>query len=457
MDFYETRPNLACCPGTTSDLGIQPTALELVHRQDWCRQEYATRFDERTAYRDDTTMKEFISVEEATDIVESACTLSGTEDVAIEQALNRVVAEVIVADDSIPPFDNSAMDGFAVRHVDVQAVPIELTVIGEVAAGSWPEAEVGKGECIRIMTGAPMPRGGDCVVPIEWTEKSASGTVRILRSPPPAYSVRRKGDDVAAGDAVISAGTLVVPPVVGMLASLGRGTVAVRVKPTVSIIATGSEIVDHRTKPRMGEIRNSNGPALVSQATAAGSTVAESSAVGDDFDELLGRIDSALAADVVVLSGGVSVGAYDLVQDALRELGVDLKFWKVRQRPGKPLLFGIRHRTLVFGLPGNPVSSSICFDRYVRPALNVMLGRRDSGREQRAAVLESSIKKVKGLRYFARGTATETDSRPRVRPSGSQSSAVYSALVDANCLIHLPEEMEDPEAGSVVTIEPLRW
>ncbi len=402
-------------------------------------------------------MKDFISVEEATDIVISACSLCVAEDVAIEEALNRVVAKVIVADAPIPPFDNSAMDGYAVRHDDLDTLPAKLPVVGEIAAGVWPEAEVGKGECIRIMTGAPIPRGADCVVPIEWTEEIEPGSVQILRTPPPHYSVRRKGDDVAAGAAVIPEGTLVVPPVVGMLASLGRSTVEVRKRPRVSIVATGSEIVDHSTPPRLGQIRNSNGPALAAQTRAAGGTVIGSSTVDDEFKTLRATIEDALAADVVVLSGGVSVGAYDLVQDALRDLDVDLKFWKVRQRPGKPLMFGVRDGTLVFGLPGNPVSSSICFDRYVRPALNAMLGRRESGREQRTAVLETPMKKVRGLRYFARGVATETTSGPRVRSSGSQSSAVYSALVDANCLIHLSEEMEDPEAGAEVIIEPLRW
>ncbi|MBT8401996.1 MAG: molybdopterin molybdotransferase MoeA [Rhodothermia bacterium] len=402
-------------------------------------------------------MKEFIAVGEALEIVSAACNLSATESVEIQNALGRVIADAVVATDPIPPFDNSAMDGYAVRRDDVTTVPKQLRVVGEIAAGAWPENGLQGGECFRIMTGAPIPPGADCIVPVEWTQAISQNATRVLRTPPLHYSVRRKGDDVEAGDEVIPPGSVVSPPVVGMLASLGLKLVPVRRRPRVSILATGSEIVDHRTQPRPGQVRNSNGPALAAQTMAAGGEVVQSSTVGDDMQALQQKIEKALAADVVVLSGGVSVGAYDLVQDALRELGVDLKFWKVRQRPGKPLLFGERDGTLVFGLPGNPVSSSICFDRFVRPALSAMLGRRDAGCEKRRAVLETSMKKVEGLHYFARGVFTQTNEGTSVRPSGSQSSAVYSALVHANCIIHLPEDMVDPVAGTTVTIEPLSW
>ena len=404
-----------------------------------------------------THMKEFIGYEEARQIVVSSARRTDSERVLLHEALGRILAEPVISTTAIPPFDNSSMDGYAVRREDVTGLPAVLRVVGELSAGSWPSEPVRPGECVRIMTGAPTPAGIDSVVPVEWTEEVDERHVRITRTPGEGHAIRRTGMDVEAGERVFSPGVLLTPPAVGMLAAIGQRDVAVARRPRLSIIATGTEIVDHDTVPSPGQIRNSNGPALSAQTIASGGEVRDALTVGDDASLLRESVERGLESDVLVLSGGVSVGAYDLVKDVLSGLGVDLLFWKVRQRPGKPLLFGLYGEILVFGLPGNPVSASICFDRYVRPVIHAMLGRVTPDREQLDAVLTEPMQKVDGLRYFARGVYTRTESGLTVRPSGSQSSGVYSALVEANCIIHLPEEMTDPPAGTTVQIEPLRW
>ncbi len=401
-------------------------------------------------------MREFISVEEAEDVVRDRTRVVGTERVSLASAYGRTLAGQVVARGDIPPFDNSAMDGYAVRVADVGTVPVVLPVAYEQAAGTFSGRPVEPGYCVRIMTGAPLPPGADAVVPVEWTD--GGNPVRIERVPVRGNAVRRSGEDVRDGQRVFEGGEIITPPVVGMLAALGYAEVNVGRCPTCAVITTGDELVEPHQTPGRGQIRNSNGPALAAQALAAGGSVSVFAHAKDNPISLAETLRTALDSDVIILSGGVSVGAHDYVKDVLGSLGVEILFWKVRQRPGKPLVFGTRGNCLVFGLPGNPVSSSICFDRYVRPSLARMLGRKVVSRPMRKAALTGNIVKVKGLRYFARGVLAAAGAGGlEVTPTGPQGSGIYSSMAFADCIIHLPEDMENPSSGSVVDVEPLTW
>ncbi|MDX1741032.1 MAG: molybdopterin molybdotransferase MoeA, partial [Rhodothermales bacterium] len=285
-------------------------------------------------------MKELISAAEATEIIRSYATPTSTELVPLEDALGRTLAESVVADIDVPPFDNSAMDGYAVRLGDVEAVPADVPVSQEIQAGHQPEQPLAPGTCARIMTGAPIPAGTDAVVPVEWTE--GTDPVRILRVPPPAHAIRRSGEDLRVGQTVLHVGRLITPPIVGMLASVGCAQVPVRIRPACAVITTGNELVSHTETPEGGQIRNSNGPALVAQVHSSGGALSRVLTARDSVSSLQSALEQSLSDDILVLSGGVSVGTYDYVKDVLQDIGVDLLFWKVLQRPGKPLLFGVR-------------------------------------------------------------------------------------------------------------------
>ncbi len=403
-------------------------------------------------------MKTFLAVDEARAIIVEAVAPQPVERIAFHQALGRTLAEPVRSRDTIPPFDNSAMDGFAVRTADLAVLPARLSVIEEIPAGAAPARRVEAGTCARIMTGAPVPEGADAVVPVEWTEPGPDGTVVIRQAPAPGQHVRPAGEDVRVGDEMIAAGTVVTPPAIGMMATLGYAEVAVRVPPRVAVIATGDELVDVGAALGPGQIRDSNAPALAAQVRTAGGDPLPPLRARDDAHHIRSVIEQALAADVLLFSGGVSVGDYDLVKQVLDDLGMELLFWKVRQRPGKPLAFGRLGGKPVFGLPGNPVSSAMCFEQYVRPALATMLGRTEILRPRYPAVLDAPLAKKAGLHHFIRGIAAfGEDGRLHVRDTGPQGSNLYSSVLRANCLIHAPEPWEDPPAGTVVQIEWLTW
>lgn len=404
-------------------------------------------------------MDTFISFHRAQEIVLDHASRGPTEQVAFDAAEGRTLAEAVVSREDIPGFDNSAMDGFAVRVADFAEGSARLPVTGEVAAGAAPEGAVAEGTCMRIMTGAPVPPGADAVAPVEWTEE-AGGVIQFNRAPEPGANIRRAGEDVCEGQKMIAAGVVVTPPVVGMLATLGYAEVAVRQVPRVAVVSTGDELVPVATAAlKPGQIRNSNGPSLAAQVRSAGAEALPPFTAGDDRAAIRGVLEEALAAaDVLVVSGGMSMGDYDYVRPVLEAMGLEMLFWKVRQRPGKPLGFGVLDETLVFGLPGNPVSSAICFEQYVRPALAKMLGRRVIRRPLHTATLAEAMNVKAGLHTLARGIAeVDGDGRLTVRSTGAQGSHVYSSMVAANCLIHFPEEAENPAAGAAVQIEWLTW
>lgn len=403
-------------------------------------------------------MQTFISVDEARALVLQHLPPPRTERVALAEALGRTLAEPVVSREAIPPFASSAMDGFAVKAADLASVPVSLPVVAEIPAGQVADAPLQAGQCMRIMTGAPVPEGADAVVPVEWTEEPANGSVTIRRAPDAGQNVRPAGQDVAEGEAIVAQGAVVTPPVVGMLATLGYATVRVAVPPRVAVVSTGDELIDPDEELSPGRIRDSNAPALAAQVEASGGVPVYVLRARDTKASIRAVLDEAQDADVLVLSGGVSVGDYDLVKQVLDERGLELLFWKVRQRPGKPLAFGLLGDTPVFGLPGNPVSSAMCFEQYVRPALATMLGRAEVLRPLHPATLAGPVRKVPALRYFTRGIArVEDDGRIVAGTTGPQGSNLYSSVVRANCIIHLPEGLEDPPAGTPISIEWLAW
>ena len=399
-------------------------------------------------------MDTFISLDEARRIEQRAAPLQPQETIPVSQALGRTLAEDAVSRDTIPPFDNSAMDGFAVRVADLDALPATLSVVEEIPAGTTPSRPINPGTCAQIMTGAPVPDGADAIVPIEWTDGVEKETVRIHRAPERGQYIRPAGQDVQRGDIMVEAGRVITPPAVGMLATLGISAVPVRVAPTVAVIATGDELVAIDAELGPGQIRNSNGPALAAQVQTAGGTPLGPFVARDDEADIRRVIENAREADVLVFSGGVSVGEHDYVKHVLDAMGMELLFWKVRQRPGKPLAFGTLQDTLVFGLPGNPVSSAMCFEQHARPVLATMLGRQQITRPRHPAVLDAPSSKVENLHHFARGVASfGEDGRLHVRDTGPQASNLYSSVVQANCIIHLPDGLPEAEPGLVVDIE----
>ncbi len=382
-----------------------------------------------------------------------------TEELTLRAASGRVLREDIVARKAIPPFDNSAMDGFAVRMDDLTQTPTDLHLEGEVSAGEAPDTEVKPGSCIRIMTGAQIPLGAEAVVPLEWTTEINQETVRIHRGPERGGYIRRAAKDALQGAAVVKSGTRITPPVMGMIAAAGYDKIKVGKTPSVVIITTGNELHLDMTKPLPpAQIYDANGPGLFAQVLETGAAALEPEVARDDKKDLADQIRQGMDADVMVISGGVSVGKYDFVQEVLEALGFEKGFWRVRQRPGGPMLFGMLRSQPVFGLPGNPVSSAICFQQYVRPALLLMMGATEIHPPRMKAKLGTSVRKKAGLYHFVRGKAMwEKNGQLIVHTTGPQASNLYSSLQHANCLIHLEEEVVNPSENEEVIITPLPW
>ena len=403
-------------------------------------------------------MHVFISVDEARACILDTVSEQSVTRVDLDASMGKTLATDIISRESIPPFNNSGMDGYAVISEDFSAGPVALKVLDEIPAGAVSDVLVEPGTCAKIMTGAPIPQGADSVVPIEWVIEENKTRVLFDRAPVLGSNVRKAGQDVMEGEIVIKKGKTVTPPVVGMLATLGYATVDVAVPPTVAVVATGDELVAPGEPLTPGKIRNSSGYALSSQVGASGGLALPPLLARDNKESIRRIVQQALAADIIVFAGGVSVGDYDLVKQVLDEMGIEMLFWKVRQRPGKPLAYGLLEGKPVFGLPGNPVSSAICFDQYVRPAIYKMLGKAEVLRPRVNAILSRDTPKVKGLHFFARGIASFDESnRLRVHDTGPQGSNLYSSMVKANCIMHLDEHWEEAAAGTEVGIEWISW
>ncbi|BDM66646.1 molybdopterin molybdenumtransferase MoeA [Streptomyces nigrescens] len=393
-----------------------------------------------------------------------------------------VLVEDVTVTVPLPPFDNSSMDGYAVRAADVaqatEAAPVTLTVIGDVAAGSGELPEVGPGQAARIMTGAPLPPGAEAVVPVEWTDggagagpaatmraasaapEGAGGEVRIHRPAPAGAHVRARGSDVTQGELALRTGTLLGPSQIGLLAALGRGTVRVRPRPRVVVLSTGSELVQPGEALGPGQIHDSNSFQLTAAARAAGALAYRVGAVADDAETLRATLeDQLIRADVLVTSGGVSVGAYDVVKETLAGLSAEegkVEFRKLAMQPGKPQGFGLigPDRIPLLALPGNPVSSYVSFELFVRPVIRALMGLPDVHRPTATARCTAALaSSPKGKRQFLRGSYDAEAGT--VTPVGGAGSHLIKAMAHANALIVVPEDTTEVPEGADVDVVPL--
>jgi molybdopterin molybdotransferase len=368
-------------------------------------------------------------------------------------ALGRVLAEDIRASLDVPPTDNSAVDGYAVASTDIAASGARvLEVVADLPAGCLYDAVLGAGQAIRIMTGAPVPAGADTVYPQEVVEREGSRlTVGAIA---PGANVRRRGEDVSAGTVVIAEGTVLRPQELGVAASLGLPQVLVRQKPRVALLSTGDEVAEPGGERKPGQIFDSNRFSLRGLVEAAGGTVLDFGIVPDQFDELQrSLLEAGRSADIVLSSGGVSVGDHDLVKAALQEAG-GIDFWQVAMQPGRPLAVGHIGPAHFFGLPGNPVASMLTFHLFVRPALWKLAGRRQLAGPRFHAVTVEPMRKKAGRWEFKRGILSYAGDRWEVRTTGPQGSGILTSMTLANCFIVIEEERGDVTPGETVWVEP---
>ncbi|MBI3607489.1 MAG: molybdopterin molybdotransferase MoeA [Nitrospirae bacterium] len=383
----------------------------------------------------------------------------GIERVAITDALGRIIARDVIATRDLPPWDNSSVDGYAVVAADLGGAtserPVALTVGEEIAAGRMPEHKVAPGTAARIMTGAPMPVGADAVVMVEDTTPEGD-RVLIRTSVERDEAVRARGQDVRAGAVVIPAGRRARAAEIGMLASLGCAAVAVGRRPRVGILATGDELADLGEAERPDRIFNVNSYAIAAQVAEAGGTAQLLGIARDRPDDLRDHLRRLDGLDVLIVCGGVSVGKFDFVKDVLTDLGMTMDFWRVAMKPGSPMAFGSIRERPVFGLPGNPVSSMVTFEVFVRPALLRMAGATELGRPVATAELTESIHKARGKTHFVRGRLAREGEHTLVTPTGSQDSGILTSMVRADGLIVLAQDVEGVERGRQVEVRLLQ-
>ena len=391
------------------------------------------------------------------------------------QALGQVLAEDVAAGFDIPPLDNTAMDGYAVRAEDTmgaaEASPRELRVIGEVAAGYIFAGAVGPGTAVRIMTGAPIPEGADAVVPFEETDEpftrpptgagSLSGSVHVLKEAAAGANIRRAGEDVRTGDGVLQRGTVLRPQEIGVIASLGRDEVRVIRRPVVAVLSTGDELLEPGQPRKGARIYDANGYSIAAQVRRFGGEPQLMGIAADTVEALTAKIHESLAADMLITSAGVSKGDYDVVKDVLAKEG-EVAFWTVAMKPGKPLAFGTferdGRRVPHIGLPGNPVSSMVAFELFGRPAIMKMMGKQEPQRPVVRATATDRIANAGDPRVFlARCTVTRRDGRYYASLTGSQGSGILTSMAKANGLALIPAEADAVEEGEEVDVLMLDW
>ena len=416
--------------------------------------------------------EDMLSVEEALERILGGFSVLEVEEKPLLEAMGQTLAEDVVASFNIPPLDNSAMDGYAVRYSDITGAATEkprvLQVIGQVAAGQLPDREVAAGTAIRIMTGAPIPQGADAVVPFEETdevERKTAGRgleeIAIRTDVGLGANVRPSGEDVAQGQRVLQYGAALRPAEVGVLASVGRSRVRVVRRPRVAILATGDELLKPGTPLTPGKIYDSNSFSVASAVLRYGGIPSPLGIAPDRLEEMERKLEEGLSADVLITSAGVSKGDYDLVKDVLMRRG-EIAFWSVRMRPAKPLAFGTlrapggRHVPHI-GLPGNPVSALVAFEQFCRPALLKMLGRTVFAKPTIQAVLRDSIENTDGRRVYARVLVTKEANGYYATLAGPQGSNVLTSVARANGLALCPEDVPKMKSGQVVQVQMLDW
>jgi molybdopterin molybdotransferase len=382
----------------------------------------------------------------------------GLEKINILEAQKRVIGEDVFAPHNIPSANNSAMDGYAVRHIDTKGAtqdrPLQLKIIEDIPAGKVALKKIKKGEAARIMTGAVIPEGADSVIRQEDTKKNGK-TVIIYTSAKKGQNIRFAGEDVQKGDLIINRGSSLRPADIGMLAALGKAFISVYQKPRVAIMSTGDELVDIETNPPLGKIINSNSYSLAAQVLECGGIPIMLGISKDKKLDLQEKFKTALHADVIISSGGVSVGDYDFVKDVMGKMGNAMHFWQVAMRPGKPLAFGAIEDVPLFGLPGNPVSAMVSFEQFVRPSLLKMQGHTKIFRQTAKAVCAQEIQKSEGFKHFIRAVVKKEKDQYIASVTGDQGSGILKSMVMANALIVMGENETRIKKGAQVTIQLL--
>ena len=399
-----------------------------------------------------------ISVEKALKTILVNFRPLGLEKINILEARKRVIGEDIFAPHNIPSADNSAMDGYAVRHIDTKGAtkdkPLQLKIIEDIPAGKIALKKIKKGEAARIMTGAVIPEGADSVIRQEDTKKNGK-TVIIYTSAIKGQNIRFAGEDVRKGELVVNRGSALRPADIGMLAALGKAFISVYQKPRVAIMSTGDELVDIETTPPLGKIINSNSYSLAAQVLECGGIPIMMGISKDKKLDLQEKFKTALHADVIISSGGVSVGDFDFVKNVMGEIGNAMHFWQVAMRPGKPLAFGAIESVPLFGLPGNPVSAMVSFEQFVRPSLLKMQGHKKIFRQTAKAVCAQEIRKSAGFKHFIRATVKKEKDQYIASVTGDQGSGILKSMVIANALIVMGENETRIKKGAQVTIQLL--
>ena len=403
-----------------------------------------------------------ISYEEARRLVFDEAKTLGVEDVALDDSFRRVLAADIRSPRPLPPFDNSAMDGYAVRSADTLGeLPAVLAVAWKQPAGTARAGALAPGECVKIMTGAPVPRDADAVVPREDVKESAA-TIAVSRPVRPGENIRRRGEDIIEGETALTKGTFLNAPCIGFLAALGIAKVPVRLRPAVGVLTTGTEIRDVSEPLDPDSIYDSNSHALRAQIASAGAVLSFLGTTGDDLDGTVSKLRQAAGTSRVILTtGGVSMGDHDVVRDSFDRVGARQVFWKVAQKPGMPLAFyvleGEDGPCYLFGLPGNPGAVMIAFEEYVRPFLNLLSGRADYLAPEFEARLSREVRKKKGRLNFLRVRLSMKDGEWWAESTGEQGSAILRSMVPADGLALVPAAAESLPAGSKVIVHRMAW
>ena len=387
-------------------------------------------------------------------ILETMKTL-GTESVPLQQALGRVLAEDIRANRDQPPYDVSAMDGYALRSADVANAPAVLAIIEDIKAGDMPQKTVGAGQCARIMTGAPLPPGADAVIRVEDTAAIGEAQVRIQVAVKPRNDIRDRGENMKQGEVVLAAGTTIAPGVIGMLAMVKQKAVPVYRLPRVAILSTGDELEGLDDPFDANKIPDANSYALMAQVQTLGIQPDLLGIARDEPEHLRTMLQRGLQYDVLLVSGGTSVGVHDYVRPTLEALGVQMKFWRVAMKPGHPMAFGVAPLTWVFGLPGNPVSSMVCFEEFVGPALRCSMGHAKLFRRTLTARLARDVKHKHSRTEFVRVMLHKENDALVATPTGDQGSGILRSMAMAEGLMVVPADSKGIAAGEWVTVQLL--
>ncbi|MDO8466439.1 MAG: molybdopterin molybdotransferase MoeA [Gallionella sp.] len=398
---------------------------------------------------------EHLSVAAAQQCVLEAVATMGAEPVKLEQSLGRVLAEEVRANRDQPPYDISAMDGYALRSADLGNVPATLEIIEDIKAGDMPTKTLAPGQCARIMTGAPMPQGADAVIRVEDTEALADNCVQINQSVKPGNDIRRLGENMRNGEVVLAPGIEITPGVIGVLATVKRAQVQVCRRPRVAILSTGNELegLDEPVDPN--KIPNSNSYALMGQVQALGIEPVLLGIARDDPDELARYLKRGLEYDVLLVSGGTSVGVHDYVRPTIEALGAQMLFWRVSMKPGHPVAFGKIGEKIIFGLPGNPVSSMVCFEQFVIPALRRMMGHARTYRRTIEARMTHNVKHQPGRTEFIRVLLAKEPGGYTATSTGAQGSGMLLSMARADGLAVIAADCNGLTAGSAVTVQLL--